>query len=147
VHILEYLAPMLMHFTKLYLKVIKTMSSPFCASVLLITKGTHGYKHCPNFASFELFWIETYTLVYIHLQLQLTRKVLDIQLVYVLFYKYSSSKCKQRICLHYGLDMVLTGEWMQSAVFARMWYRAKHVFSLARALSTIIFATIVGVTM
>ena len=23
--------------------------------VLRITKGTHGSKHCPNFASFELF--------------------------------------------------------------------------------------------
>jgi hypothetical protein len=37
------------------------------------------------------------TLVYIHLQLR-TRKVLDIQFVYVLFYKYSSWKCKQTIC-------------------------------------------------
>ena len=27
----------------------------FCALVLLITKGDHRCKHCPNFASFELF--------------------------------------------------------------------------------------------
>ena len=44
--------------------------------------------HLSNF--FEL----KRTLVYIHLQLR------------VLFYKYSSSKCKQILYLHYGLDMV-----------------------------------------
>jgi hypothetical protein len=44
--------------------------------------------HLSNF--FEL----KRTVVYIHLQLR------------VLFYKYSSSKCKQILCLHYGLDMV-----------------------------------------
>ena len=38
------------------------MSTPFCASVLLITKGDPKYKHCQNFASFELFRIETYSL-------------------------------------------------------------------------------------
>lgn len=27
----------------------------YWASVLLITKGTSRYKHCPNFAAFELF--------------------------------------------------------------------------------------------
>jgi hypothetical protein len=72
-------------------------------SLLNIKKslGTHRYiTHCRNFASFELFWIRKYTLVYINLQLR-TRKVLDILLVYVLFYKYSSSKCKQSLnCLY-----------------------------------------------
>ena len=34
----------------------------FCTSVLLITKGSPRFKHCPNFASFELFWIETCSL-------------------------------------------------------------------------------------
>jgi uncharacterized protein (UPF0332 family) len=41
---------------------LKMMSTPFCASVLLITKGDPRYKHYPNFASFQLFWIETYSL-------------------------------------------------------------------------------------
>jgi hypothetical protein len=55
------------------------MSSPFCTSVLLITKGDPQIYiaqilHLSNF--FEL----KRTLVYIRLQLQ-TRKVLDIQLV------------------------------------------------------------------
>ena len=68
------------------------MSSPFCALVLLITNGAHRYKHCPNVASFELFELKR-ALVYIHLQLR------------VLFYKYSSSKCKQILCSHYGLDI------------------------------------------
>jgi hypothetical protein len=90
--------------------------------------------HLSNF--FEL----KRTLVYIHLQLQLTRKVLDIQfIVYVLFYKYSSSKCKQRICLHYGLDMVLTGEWMQSACcFCKNVIPGKAcIFTCARAVHDI----------
>jgi hypothetical protein len=68
------------------------MSSPFCASVLLITKGPTDINiaqilHLSNF--FEL----KRTLVYIHLQ-QRTIKVLDILLVCLI--------------LHYGLDMVFT---------------------------------------
>ena len=31
-------------------------------TVLLITKGTRSYKHCPNFGSFELFLIQTWSL-------------------------------------------------------------------------------------
>jgi hypothetical protein len=67
-------------------------------------KETHRYKHCPNFASFEIFLIETFSSLY-SFTIANQKSVRYSVSIYVLFYKYS--KCKQRICLHYGLDMVL----------------------------------------
>jgi hypothetical protein len=97
-----------------------TLTSPFCASVLpvvlLITKGDSPTDiniaeilHLSNF--FEL----KRTLVYIHLQLR-TRKVLDIQLVCLISYKYSSSKFINKgfvyitdlaLCLNLKLKLIL----------------------------------------
>jgi hypothetical protein len=55
------------------------MSTPFCASVLLI----------PNFASFELFWIEIAYSIFIYKYSE-HKKLLDIQIVqYIIFYKYT----------------------------------------------------------
>jgi hypothetical protein len=92
------------------------MSSPFCASFLLITKGDpYRYKHCPNFASFDLFWIETYSSLYSFI-IANQKSVRYSQLVCLILQIYSSSKCKQRINLvpsvfdkgfvYNGLDMV-----------------------------------------
>ena len=68
-------------------------------SVLLISSahnkwGPPRYKHCPNF--------ELKRRVYIHLQAWQTRKVLDIQLVYIIFYKYIAVQNvnKVRTCAH-----------------------------------------------
>jgi hypothetical protein len=95
---------------------LKMMSTPFCASVLLITKVKGG----PPDINIAQIWhlsnfFELKRTVYIHLQVQRTRKVLDIlqilyRKVYIIFYKYSSSKRKQSSRMCTGVDTIFNSK-------------------------------------
>jgi hypothetical protein len=81
---------------------LKWKSSPFCASVLLITMCMRtlrilSCKHCPNFE----FFINSISYSFRSIAHQNGVRYSDSTSY---FKKYSSSKCKQTVCLHYGLD-------------------------------------------
>jgi hypothetical protein len=80
-------------------------SSLFCALVLLITKERDlNIVEITHFSDF--FWIKTrnqslwFIFIYEHIANQNSVRFS----VSIIFYKICSSKCKQSICLHYGLD-------------------------------------------
>ncbi len=67
------------------------MSSPFCASLLLITIED------TQISELKLWFI----FIYGHIANQNSVRFS----VSIIFYKFRSSKCKESVCLHYGLDI------------------------------------------
>jgi hypothetical protein len=82
------------------LLILKTMSSPICASVLLITKGTCRYKHCPTFAS-----IKRYSSLYSSTIVNHKNVRYSVSMFYSTNIYQFKMETKD-LMLHYGLDMV-----------------------------------------
>jgi hypothetical protein len=83
-------------------KLLKGKSSPFCASVLLITMWGPLMWTLPKFRMFRIFLnINSISYSFRSIANQNCVRYSDSTSY---FKKYSSSKCKQTVCLHYGLD-------------------------------------------
>jgi hypothetical protein len=81
---------------------LKWKSSPFCASVLLITMWGPLMWTLSTFRMFRIFQnINSITYSFRSIANQNGVRYSDSTSY---FKKYSSSKCKQTVCLHYGLD-------------------------------------------
>jgi hypothetical protein len=91
------------HQNNLYLLVsLKGKSSPFCASVLRITMWGPLMWTLPKFRMFRIFFnINPISYSFRIIANQNGVRYSDSTSY---FKKYSSSKCKQTVCLHYGLD-------------------------------------------
>ena len=91
------------------------MSSPFCASVLLITEEVTQIETLSKFRIFRTcselkLW---FIFIYEHIANQNSVRFS----VSIIFYKFRSSKCKQSVCLHYGLDFHFRLVQIRSDVF------------------------------
>jgi hypothetical protein len=81
---------------------LKWKSSPFCASVLLITMWGPLMWKLPKFRMFRIFLnINSISYSFRSIANQNSVRYSDSTSY---FKKYSSSKCKPTVCLHYGLD-------------------------------------------
>ena len=81
---------------------LKEKSSPLCASVLLITMRGPLMWTLPKFRMFRIFLnINSISYSFRSIANQNGVRYSDSTSY---FKKYSSSKCKQTVCLHYGLD-------------------------------------------
>jgi hypothetical protein len=91
----------LFHFMHV-LQSLKWKSSPFCASVLLITMWGPLTWTLPKFRMFRISLnINSISYSFRSIANQNGVRYSDSTSY---FKKYSSSKCKQTVCLHYGLD-------------------------------------------
>ena len=80
----------------------------------------------PHFPDF--FWIET--VVYIHLRAIANQNSVGFS-VSIIFYKFCNSKCKQSICLHYGLDFhfnVVISIYSLKKQYNKFWWRTCGIF-------------------
>jgi hypothetical protein len=82
---------------------LKWKSSPFCALVLLITMWGPPMWTLPKFRMFQIF-VNINSISYSFRSIEDQNGVYRYSDSTSYFKKYSSSKCKQTVCLHYGLD-------------------------------------------
>ena len=94
---------------------LKWMSSPFCASVLLITKEDPQIRKLLKFRIFrtfselKLWFIFMYEHIANHNNVRFSVSIIKI----------SQLKCRQSVCLHYGLDIHFKPNFLNIQYFHR----------------------------